>query len=858
MRNLAAFFLFAFVATQTLSAQDRAVIERGKAATALVDLSSQEISATAFCIDKSGVFVTNHHVVVEAEEGADVRLILNPASDSQQEVLASVIRVDEKHDLALLRTKEPGDFVALPLGKNSDVFETMQTVVFGFPFGKGLAVEEDSYPAMSVNVGRIAAIRRRGAAEELFQLDAEINPGNSGGAVLDVNGNVIGVVSSGVFATGVSFAIPVDWLTKQLRQPDVKLDLPPITAGNLAEASELRVILTPLLSDLADPVVEATLEIDDAEPVTIPMERGDENVFVGKFVPQEKGTQKRVLLDGHVVFAEGEFTARIVDAEFEIAGKKRRLADVTRITPGDKTDQYDLVFADGNKQTGVLNGLGQVSVDFGDARADLDLSAATEISLSSNDDALQSKFTIVVRDGSQEVYRIATSAGETLERRNNGDTGGVSLKSYSGPKKSVPLPGVITDVVAARGGRMLLLTMKQVKKLAIFDCNSAAIVKVLPLASHNVIVVGTLNHAIVFDRTKDVIERWSLKTFRRELTVTTPFNGVVKSAVAGAASRGPILVLWSGKTDALARVACTTVDVQTLKEKKIAASGRFGGVSYRDAMHLRASANGRVFGMWATSHSPQGLNVGVLLDDKLVGLNEHTSVGHVVPSADGMHLLTGIGGVFSNSLTSKSGGTRTRVPCVPTTHPRLYLTVPAEPGAQRNLGRDPFKGVKPAIHVVDSEAPLLGLPSLDLGDDVENRSWSANDLTLDKRVYYVVSGNMLLSIPFSNDKIVVQGFDLLEELDRSPVDYFFVASVPVRVFEPGKTYGYRINVASKRSGAKFDLTSGPEGMRVSGSGDVSWTVPKDFPDQKVDVIVGITNSANQACYETFTIYRAEE
>jgi hypothetical protein len=125
-------------------------------------------------------------------------------------------------------------------------------------------------------------------------------------------------------------------------------------------------------------------------------------------------------------------------------------------------------------------------------------------------------------------------------------------------------------------------------------------------------------------------------------------------------------------------------------------------------------------------------------------------------------------------------------------------------------------------------------------------------------VYYVVSANALLSIPFSNDKIVMQSFDLLRELGNSPADYFFVASVPVRVFEVGKTYQYRIEVASRRPGAKFELTSGPEGMRVSRTGEVTWEVPEDFAEESVDVIVGITNSANQSCYDTFTIYRYEE
>ena len=46
-------------------------------------------------------------------------------------------------------------------------------------------------------------------------------------------------------------------------------------------------------------------------------------------------------------------------------------------------------------------------------------------------------------------------------------------------------------------------------------------------------------------------------------------RGVVKTAVAGSASRGPILVLWAGQTDSLSRVTCTTIAVDTLGQKPV-------------------------------------------------------------------------------------------------------------------------------------------------------------------------------------------------------------------------------------------------------------------------------------------------
>ena len=80
-------------------------IRRGKRATALVIAPSGNASGTAFCIDATGVFITNAHVVKTTNIGF-VALVLNASDVGEKRVAAEVIRVDQRFDLAVLYSKE--------------------------------------------------------------------------------------------------------------------------------------------------------------------------------------------------------------------------------------------------------------------------------------------------------------------------------------------------------------------------------------------------------------------------------------------------------------------------------------------------------------------------------------------------------------------------------------------------------------------------------------------------------------------------------------------------------------------------------------------------------------------------------
>ena len=165
--------------------------------------------ASGFIIDRSGIILTNNHVIADAEQ-VKVKL-----SDGR-EYVATGIKGDPRSDVAILRIKPEGEIVPLRLG-NSDAIDIGEWVLaIGSPFGLDLTVTAGIISAK----GRGMGIAER---EDFLQTDAAINPGNSGGPLINLNGEVIGMSTaissrSGGYE-GIGFAVPINlarWVADQL------------------------------------------------------------------------------------------------------------------------------------------------------------------------------------------------------------------------------------------------------------------------------------------------------------------------------------------------------------------------------------------------------------------------------------------------------------------------------------------------------------------------------------------------------------------------------------------------------------------------------------------------------------------
>jgi len=163
-------------------------------------------SGTGVIFDKSGLVLTNNHVI---EGGVEITVTL----DDGTQVEAETIGADLLSDLAVLRL--PGDgYPSLPLRENG----SLRAGDWVIAIGNALALPGGP----TVTVGVVSALGRSIESTpgvtlyDLIQTDTSINPGNSGGPLIDLGGNLVGINtavlrgSSGVSVEGIGFAIDVE------------------------------------------------------------------------------------------------------------------------------------------------------------------------------------------------------------------------------------------------------------------------------------------------------------------------------------------------------------------------------------------------------------------------------------------------------------------------------------------------------------------------------------------------------------------------------------------------------------------------------------------------------------------------
>jgi Do/DeqQ family serine protease len=158
-------------------------------------------------IDKSGLILTNNHVIKDADE-------ITVKFANKQEAKGKVVGTDGKTDLAVIRVTAKDDLPVATLGNSESLRVGEWAIAIGNPFGLDhtLTVGVISATGRSVELPHVVGVA---AYETFIQTDASINPGNSGGPLLNIRGEVIGIntaiVASG---QGIGFAIPANMARK--------------------------------------------------------------------------------------------------------------------------------------------------------------------------------------------------------------------------------------------------------------------------------------------------------------------------------------------------------------------------------------------------------------------------------------------------------------------------------------------------------------------------------------------------------------------------------------------------------------------------------------------------------------------
>jgi serine protease DegQ len=162
-------------------------------------------------VSPEGYIITNHHVIESADE-------IEVAFSDGRTMPAKIVGTDPETDLAVLKV----DAQELPAITFADAEQAKVgdvVLAIGNPFGVGQTVTQGIISALGRNHLGINTF------ENFIQTDASINPGNSGGALIDTNGNLVGV-NSAIYSRsggsmGIGFAIPVS-LAKQVMEQIIR------------------------------------------------------------------------------------------------------------------------------------------------------------------------------------------------------------------------------------------------------------------------------------------------------------------------------------------------------------------------------------------------------------------------------------------------------------------------------------------------------------------------------------------------------------------------------------------------------------------------------------------------------------
>jgi hypothetical protein len=416
-----------------------------------------------------------------------------------------------------------------------------------------------------------------------------------------------------------------------------------------------------------------------------------------------------------------------------------------------------------------------------------------------------------------------------------------------GPK-TISLPAAADEIIPAGGGRYLLLRIDKLAKLAVYDVAQDRIKGYIPLGSTDTLVAGSLEKVVLVSRDKNVIQRWKIDPLEKELTVALVV-AQVDDVVMGHASQGPVLVMT--------RSGPQFFSLSTLKPLDLTFNGPNGMGDWRPhpqyPIYVAASADGQSFAGWYRGLSPPGLRLIHVQGDTIVARHEHDGAGVLLPSWDGSQLFTQ-NGVYSADLKPLGADQFRQKTCIPAYRPGYFLTLSWPDPYRNNNGNPKPAGVSLSVYTASDRSMLVTLPPIpEVTVPRDGYANAPGTLQWHERVFLVPQHQRLVTVSDTRDQLVARPFDMMETLNRAGIDYLFVDSLPATMADPGKPYQYSIVVRSKKGAVKFSLDSGPQGMKLSKDGVLSWQVPADADPGPAGVIVTIEDASGQNVFHTFNI-----
>jgi hypothetical protein len=918
------------------------MIERAKRATALVESAEDHgpvilkvvKNGSAFCIDRSGLFITCASVVTSTNLGIsgkiEVHVVLDAGKESARKLRATVLRHDLNLDLALLQVSGDAMPPPLELGREDGLRELLELYTFGYPYDKEPAVGSTEKREISVLRSRVTALRKEKGRLADIAFDKTINPGYWGGPILDESGRVVAVAVYAASGGDQTLAIPVGCLADFLAAPTIVFDVPNIPFETRRQAVTWTIRIEPPTPVSKMPerlTVAATITPNRGTPRTYAAHQVGDGVFQAAVIP-DPDVEFGVRDDATKEF---KFAAYVPDCDLSVGSKLFRLSDLDLVVGGPSSH---VKTTKGQVVQGEIRGLSAATRDDGSYKpVTIDLKQAIELAISHNRRDLtvavevrqDSKILGTVslrklvnnpvmtpptspkpatatampasRPSPPPVTRSAPDPDNVLKLGGMISVAGVSAgagKDIRPPTVALPaarltpgaggeaplvvqLPGTISDVVSGGGGRFLFLNLKNVRKIAVFDVNAAAVVKLISLPTEHALVAAGARKMLVLYPDERLIERYDLATLRRDVAPRpSPIKSPVRRLVMGSDSLGPALAYWLQGGGLYRLSFIELVNLTVPKVGSIGGKGSHASVSEShgsftsdssDNEHLciRASANGSLFALWNPGVSGgTSATLSVHGDAITAAQPSGSSFGQLFPGPDERTIFTGAGiridaegTPFGRTLAHEAPGSGPML--IPTNDPALFLSIGGLPGAAFHLNGHldaPPKAVTVAIHSAGDGLPLLTVHGLDeMTASGTPEDWHRDDFTAEKRFHFVPAAHLLVTIPPSNDCLMLRGVDIgRARPGESAPDRLTVTSLPNLTVSAGRQLVHRIEARSKNSPITYQLARGPDGLEVDRDGKTTWTPPPALKGRDLTAVIVVGDASGQEIFHTLRIH----
>jgi hypothetical protein len=452
------------------------------------------------------------------------------------------------------------------------------------------------------------------------------------------------------------------------------------------------------------------------------------------------------------------------------------------------------------------------------------------------------------------VYRVPRSTGPHGE---SFDAEPAAAAGTTQGEITQQLEGKISDVITGGGGRYLLVVLKDVRKLVIFDVSVPAVVKSIPLPSDKVLVAAGARKFVIAFPEERLLQRWDFRTLASEGGFRPlPVKGELRALVMGSHSDGPILAMWVPERRTHAHQLFSFVDLSSLEVLRIGpVQGMKGEVSQsRGSFNVigagwgvRSSSGCRLLAFSQHQTTLFGFVTALVREGTLsfyggeklfFQRRDVHEYGFVAPGADGESLFVGLIGrvdAFGRDFEATGDPSQARekdknrseklIP-VPSASPYYYvnLRIWAAPNKPWSESQAPLDAT---VHAAGDGLKLLAIPAMQEMTGFSENGWFSGPITLDKRFNLVPAARRLVTIPPQNDRLVIRSVDVESAVIRA--EHIVILSTPLLNALAGVPFRGRIEARSSLGDVRFELVEGPKGLTVSPDGEISWPSP-ELPD----------------------------